>query len=117
MHTVQGTLKGYDQLLNLVMDETIEYLRGWCGFHCLGVLLSYTINLQPLLCTLQTLRILLESQTTHEAWDSWYAGLLQLLVLQVLWTQAPFTACTYTLCASACLSKLACDVAQELHCD
>ena len=25
---VQGTLKGYDQLLNLVMDETIEYLRG-----------------------------------------------------------------------------------------
>ncbi|DBA76503.1 TPA: Sm-like protein lsm7 [Trebouxia sp. C0005] len=24
---VQGTLKGYDQLLNLVMDETIEYLR------------------------------------------------------------------------------------------
>ena len=25
---VQGILKGYDQLLNLVMDETIEYLRG-----------------------------------------------------------------------------------------
>ena len=25
---MQGTLKGYDQLLNLVMDETIEYLRG-----------------------------------------------------------------------------------------
>ncbi|KAK9803430.1 hypothetical protein WJX72_012170 [[Myrmecia] bisecta] len=24
---VQGVLKGYDQLLNLVMDETIEYLR------------------------------------------------------------------------------------------
>ena len=28
MYVVQGTLKGYDQLLNLVMDETIEYLRG-----------------------------------------------------------------------------------------
>ena len=25
---VQGVLKGYDQLLNLVMDESIEYLRG-----------------------------------------------------------------------------------------
>eukprot|EP00891_Asterochloris_glomerata_P005675 jgi/Astpho2/5675/fgenesh1_pm.00079_%23_48_t len=24
---VQGVLKGYDQLLNLVMDESIEYLR------------------------------------------------------------------------------------------
>lgn len=28
LYAVQGTLKGYDQLLNLVMDETIEYLRG-----------------------------------------------------------------------------------------
>lgn len=28
VRAVQGTLKGYDQLLNLVMDETIEYLRG-----------------------------------------------------------------------------------------
>jgi U6 snRNA-associated Sm-like protein LSm7 len=25
---VQGTLKGYDQLLNLVLDEAVEYLRG-----------------------------------------------------------------------------------------
>ena len=25
---VEGVLKGYDQLLNLVLDETIEYLRG-----------------------------------------------------------------------------------------
>ena len=44
---VQGVLKGYDQLLNLVMDESIEYLRGKqsrrlpCGLlswvsHCLG---------------------------------------------------------------------------------
>eukprot|EP00199_Chlamydomonas_sp_CCMP681_P004250 CAMPEP_0119105340 /NCGR_PEP_ID=MMETSP1180-20130426/3325_1 /TAXON_ID=3052 ORGANISM="Chlamydomonas cf sp, Strain CCMP681" /NCGR_SAMPLE_ID=MMETSP1180 /ASSEMBLY_ACC=CAM_ASM_000741 /LENGTH=104 /DNA_ID=CAMNT_0007090365 /DNA_START=129 /DNA_END=443 /DNA_ORIENTATION=+ len=24
---VSGTLKGYDQMLNLVLDETIEYLR------------------------------------------------------------------------------------------
>ncbi|XP_054811573.1 sm-like protein LSM7 isoform X2 [Prosopis cineraria] len=34
---VTGTLKGYDQLLNLVLDEALEYLRGlvdnraqWC---------------------------------------------------------------------------------------
>lgn len=26
--TVTGVLKGYDQLLNLVLDETVEYLRG-----------------------------------------------------------------------------------------
>ena len=26
---VTGTLKGYDQLLNLVLDEAIENLRGW----------------------------------------------------------------------------------------
>ncbi|KNA10235.1 hypothetical protein SOVF_146340 [Spinacia oleracea] len=25
---VTGTLKGYDQLLNLVLDEAVEYLRG-----------------------------------------------------------------------------------------
>ena len=25
---VTGVLKGYDQLLNLVLDETVEYLRG-----------------------------------------------------------------------------------------
>jgi U6 snRNA-associated Sm-like protein LSm7 len=25
---VSGVLKGYDQLLNLVLDETVEYLRG-----------------------------------------------------------------------------------------
>ena len=24
---VEGTLKGYDQLLNLVLDETVEYMR------------------------------------------------------------------------------------------
>lgn len=28
MFIVTGTLKGYDQLLNLVLDEAIEYLRG-----------------------------------------------------------------------------------------
>lgn len=26
--TVSGVLKGYDQLLNLVLDEAVEYLRG-----------------------------------------------------------------------------------------
>ena len=25
---VEGVLKGYDQLLNLVLDETVEYTRG-----------------------------------------------------------------------------------------
>lgn len=33
LFAVQGTLKGYDQLLNLVMDETIEYLRGKLTWH------------------------------------------------------------------------------------
>lgn len=33
---VSGTLKGYDQLLNLVLDETVEYLRGGC-MCCSGV--------------------------------------------------------------------------------
>lgn len=28
MVTVTGTLKGYDQLLNLVLDEAVEFLRG-----------------------------------------------------------------------------------------
>ena len=27
-HTVVGILKGYDQLLNLVLDGTVEYLQG-----------------------------------------------------------------------------------------
>ena len=27
-HAVEGVLKGYDQLLNLVLDETVEYARG-----------------------------------------------------------------------------------------
>lgn len=28
LFSVTGTLKGYDQLLNLVLDEAIEFLRG-----------------------------------------------------------------------------------------
>jgi LSM domain len=50
---VQGVLKGYDQLLNLVMDETVEFLRGkglptvcflranqimFINFFCVGIL-------------------------------------------------------------------------------
>ena len=27
--TATGTLKGYDQLLNLVLDGTVEHLQGW----------------------------------------------------------------------------------------
>lgn len=30
---VTGTLKGYDQLLNLVLDEAVEFLRGNSLFH------------------------------------------------------------------------------------
>jgi small nuclear ribonucleoprotein (snRNP)-like protein len=35
LQAVSGALKGYDPLLNLVLDETVEYLRGllqagWC---------------------------------------------------------------------------------------
>lgn len=29
---MQGILKGYDQLLNLVLDEALEYLRGVWSF-------------------------------------------------------------------------------------
>ena len=28
LFAVTGTLKGYDQLLNLVLDEAVEFLRG-----------------------------------------------------------------------------------------
>lgn len=28
LHPVEGVLKGYDQLLNLVLDEAVEFLRG-----------------------------------------------------------------------------------------
>lgn len=28
VHAVEGTLKGFDQLLNLVLDEATEFLRG-----------------------------------------------------------------------------------------
>ena len=30
---VEGVLKGYDQLLNLVLDETVEYARGAPRMH------------------------------------------------------------------------------------
>lgn len=36
-HAVSGVLKGYDQLLNLVLDEALEYMRGGlarCVYHC-----------------------------------------------------------------------------------
>lgn len=35
-HSASGVLKGFDPLLNLVLDGTIEYMRGKC---CLVVLL------------------------------------------------------------------------------
>lgn len=36
---VEGVLKGYDQLLNLVLDETVEYAR---GAPCMHASLSYS---------------------------------------------------------------------------
>jgi small nuclear ribonucleoprotein (snRNP)-like protein len=33
LESVTGILKGYDQLLNLVMDEVEEILRGMCLVH------------------------------------------------------------------------------------
>lgn len=36
--TVVGTLKGYDQLINLVLDDTVEYLRGKLLFRSLTAL-------------------------------------------------------------------------------
>ena len=38
---VTGTLKGYDQLLNLVLDEAVEFLRGEYGQHLTLLFLSY----------------------------------------------------------------------------
>ena len=32
MFLVQGTLKGFDALVNLVLDNTVEYLQGWLLF-------------------------------------------------------------------------------------
>jgi U6 snRNA-associated Sm-like protein LSm7 len=31
---VAGVLKGYDQLLNVVLDDAVEYLRGALGWVC-----------------------------------------------------------------------------------
>lgn len=47
-----GTLRGYDDLVNLVLDDGIEYMRGTCGccmrqgliFLGCFMLLSYTIR-------------------------------------------------------------------------
>lgn len=39
LYAVSGVLKGYDQLLNLVLDEAVEYLRGeegTLGYHSLA---------------------------------------------------------------------------------
>lgn len=38
LFAVTGTLKGYDQLLNLVLDEAVEFLRG----NILGHVLEHT---------------------------------------------------------------------------
>lgn len=38
LRTVTGTLKGYDQLMNLVLDEVKETMRGEFQFPCLNLI-------------------------------------------------------------------------------
>lgn len=72
MCVVQGTLKGYDQLLNLVMDETIEYLRGKLTFACMNMLLdSGGICLPDYMLCLKTLKTLSEYLIKQEALALW----------------------------------------------
>ena len=35
--SVVGTLRGYDTLVNLVLDDCTEYIRGTCSFSLCGV--------------------------------------------------------------------------------
>jgi U6 snRNA-associated Sm-like protein LSm7 len=51
MFAVIGLLKGYDQLMNLVMDEVEEYLRGKCAHPepCNAPLLTWSfLNKDPI---------------------------------------------------------------------
>ncbi|MBA0854258.1 hypothetical protein Goshw_028199, partial [Gossypium schwendimanii] len=41
---VTGTLKGYDQLLNLVLDEAVEFLRGNYLLHNLNMLIAVVLR-------------------------------------------------------------------------
>ena len=68
---VEGVLKGYDQLLNLVLDETVEYARGEPLVdtrmrpppHCLqGLIMA---------CCLQMLRTCSGSRTKRAHWALW----------------------------------------------
>lgn len=46
---VTGTLKGYDALMNLVLDEVKETVRGWCFFFFLNSFFLYSSLLGILL--------------------------------------------------------------------
>ena len=70
MCVVQGTLKGYDQLLNLVMDETIEYLRGKLASACM-LLASGSSRLPDNVLCLKTLKTLSEYLIKHGVWVLW----------------------------------------------
>ncbi len=51
---VSGVLKGYDQLLNIVLDEAVEYLRGrWACVHACKhavVIACMHLQTQKILC-------------------------------------------------------------------
>lgn len=52
LRAVVGVLKGYDQLMNLVLDEAVEYLRGERQQHALdgAALLRCTHQYRALAC-------------------------------------------------------------------
>jgi len=68
--TVTGVLKGYDQLMNLVLDETVEYLRGrWRSR--LATLPPECYDVRALTCAgrlPQIRRTLCVSRTTRGPW-------------------------------------------------
>lgn len=62
---VTGILKGFDKLLNLVLDETIEYIRGelFCLFNLMIINDRRTATMSHAFDRLLTL---LSSQTTNQ---------------------------------------------------
>lgn len=57
MGTVSGTLKGFDPLVNLVLDNTTEYLRGEL-IYFFRFILSMCLERQPVWCACTPLQLL-----------------------------------------------------------
>lgn len=68
MDTVTGTLKGFDQLVNLVLDETVEYLRGQC-FVWLGLVFDSSYAQGVSLIQILKTRIALRMKQGRLAWS------------------------------------------------